>query len=183
MNSQKTSCGLIIVDIQGKLAGLVKEGENLQARVLTLVTLCHAQQRPVILCEQMPEKLGATVPAIANAAGCATRFQKSTFNAMLCADFKAAALSEKQWAVAGIESHICVYQTVMGLLKEGIDVSLITDAVASRHAGDRDVAIQAMQAAGANLKTTEMQIYEWLERADDPLYKQMLPLIKALPAN
>lgn len=183
MLSEKNSCGLIIVDIQGKLADLVKDGKNLQSRVMTLVTLCQAQKRPVILCEQMPEKLGATVRQISDAAGAASRFQKSSFNAMQNTDFKNAALGAERWAVVGIEAHICVYQTVKGLMAEGIGVSLVTDAVSSRHAGDREVAIRSMQAAGVRLTTTEMQLYEWLERADTSLYKQMLPLIKALPPN
>ncbi len=183
MSTLKNSYGIIIVDVQGKLAGLVNDAQALQSRILALVSLCLAQDRPIIICEQMPEKLGSTIQPISDAATTASFFSKSTFNAMQNDGLRSSVTQNSHWAVVGIEAHICVYQTVKAMLGEGIDVSLITDAVSSRNVGDRHVAVAAMQAAGAGLKTTEMQLYEWLERADNSLYKDMLPIIKSLPAN
>ena len=83
-----------------------------------------------------------------------------------------------QLVVAGIESHICVAQTVLGALERGYTVHVASDAVGSRSEENRAVGIGRMERAGALVSSTDMAIYELLGRSDGIAFKKMLPLLK-----
>lgn len=173
--------GLIIIDIQGKLASMVQDAAGIQERVVALLKLCELQKRPVLVCEQMPEKLGKTHPAIVGALPTCTVYEKSAFNAMLNSDFSDQVKSQEHWAVTGIETHICVYQTVMGMLDQKRKISVLADATSSRNAGDRQTGLTSMASNGASLVSTEMLLYQWMANAESEIFREMLPVIKALP--
>lgn len=80
--------------------------------------------------------------------------------------------------MCGIEAHICVYQTVLGLLDSGADVSLVVDAVSSRSAANRDLAIAQLATRGARLTSVEMCLYELLGDCRHPAFRPILALIK-----
>ena len=80
--------------------------------------------------------------------------------------------------MCGIEAHICVYQTVIDLLASGKQVHLLSDCVSSRSPANKQLALQKMQGAGAQLTGVEMALFELLERADTEQFKSILPLIK-----
>ena len=84
----------------------------------------------------------------------------------------------KQVLICGIESHICVYQTTMGLLDLGYEVHVIADVVSSRSPQNRDIALMRMQSEGARITNTEMLIYEILKTAENPAFKEILKVIK-----
>ena len=88
------------------------------------------------------------------------------------------ALSREQLLVCGVETHICVTQTVLGALERGYEVHVATDAVASRREEDHRIGLARMDRSGAILSSAEMAIYELLERSDTPAFKAMLPLLK-----
>ena len=93
----------------------------------------------------------------------------------------AAALAEsgvEHWLVCGIETHICVYQSVLGLLARGARVSLVVDAVSSRCAVNRDLAIGQLAARGAALTSVEMCLYELMGDCRHPAFRQILSLVK-----
>ena len=80
--------------------------------------------------------------------------------------------------MAGIETHICVAQTVLGALAAGYGVHVASDATSSRSAANVQIGLERMRAAGAVISSTEMAIYELLGRSDREEFKQMLPYLK-----
>jgi nicotinamidase-related amidase len=80
--------------------------------------------------------------------------------------------------LCGIESHICVYQTAMELLKLGNEVQIVTDVVASRAASNKLIAISRLHAEGAKLTSTEMLLFELLKTAESPNFKDISRIIK-----
>jgi nicotinamidase-related amidase len=87
-------------------------------------------------------------------------------------------LGREQLLVTGIESHICVTQTVLGALEHGYQVHVASDATGSRSDANRDVGLRRMEKAGALLSSAEMALYELLRRSDAAAFKQLLPLLK-----
>jgi nicotinamidase-related amidase len=80
--------------------------------------------------------------------------------------------------LAGVEAHVCLLQTALGLLEHEFDVWVVTDACSSRRERDRDAAFDRLAGNGVELVSSEMVAFEWLRRADHPLFRQALPLIK-----
>jgi nicotinamidase-related amidase len=80
--------------------------------------------------------------------------------------------------VAGCEAHVCVLQTVLGLLDAGRKVYIARDALGSRHAENKETAIRRMERHGAEIVTTEMVVFEWLESAEHPRFREAIALIK-----
>ena len=150
------------------------------ARVL--ITAAEKLGVPVLLTEQYPKGLGATVPELAKAAAGAqaTILAKMHFSCMEDADFKAAfkATGRKQAIIAGMEAHICVMQTAVSLMDLGFEVFVVTDATSSRTLESEKACLDRLQASGAGIVTTEMVVFEWLGQAGTPAFKALLPLIK-----
>lgn len=172
--------GLLVVDIQGKLARLVDESETLIANTARLVQGAQALGLPVVWLEQNPDKLGSTVPELQPLQAGAPVLSKCSFGA-LNEPQVAAALAQsgvEHWLVCGIEAHICVYQSVLGLLDGGAGVSLVVDAVSSRTAANRALAIDQLAARGAALTSVEMCLYELLGHCREPAFRQILALVR-----
>lgn len=172
--------GLIIIDVQGKLATLVADSDAIIQSISTLVSGMQVLGLPVVWVEQLPDKLGATVPAIAEHLSDSEPFAKSTFSALGNAAISQAIAStgRTDWLVCGIETHICVYQTVCDLVENGYCAHVVSDAVSSRNPQHKALALDKMQRLGAQLSCVEMALYELLERADIPEFKSILPLVK-----
>ncbi|MGL6465829.1 isochorismatase family protein [Aeromonas hydrophila] len=177
---QSNQTGLLVVDIQGKLARLVEGGEALIANTALLVQGAQALGLPVIWLEQNPDKLGATVPELQPLQAGAPVLAKFSFGA-LGEPQVAATLAEsgvKHWLVCGIEAHICVYQSVLGLLDSGAGVSLVVDAVSSRDPANRELAIGQLAARGARLTSVEMCLYELMGDCRHPAFRPILSLVR-----
>lgn len=176
----ENNTGLIVVDIQGKLARLVNDSDALISNVQRLIKGSQALSLPVIWLEQIPEKLGETVPEISELLQGVERIAKKSFGGCGSEQFLKAIeeAHRNQWLVCGIETHICVYQTVRGLLERGHQVEVVTDAVSSRDPQNKKLALEKVQAMGAGLTSIEMSIYELMKRADHKAFKSTLPLFK-----
>ncbi|WP_429153434.1 isochorismatase family protein [Aeromonas hydrophila] len=175
-----TNTGLLVVDIQGKLARLVEGSDALIANTARLVAGARLLSLPVVWLEQNPDKLGATVPELQLMQAGDLVLPKHSFGA-LGEPALADALARQgvsHWLVCGIEAHICVYQTVQGLLDAGSQVSLVVDAVSSRSAANRELAIHKLAAHGAELTSVEMCLYELLGDCRHPAFRSILALIK-----
>lgn len=175
-----TGTGLLVVDIQGKLARLVEGSEALIANTQRLVQGAQALGLPVVWLEQNPDKLGPTVPELQPWQAGAPVLTKFSFGA-LGEPTVAAVLAQtgvSHWLVCGIEAHICVYQTVLGLLEGGAHVSLVVDAISSRCATNRELAIGKLATRGAELTSVEMCLYELLGDCRHPAFRQVLGLVK-----
>ncbi|ALR15147.1 hydrolase [Vibrio natriegens] len=177
----KDNTGLIVVDVQGKLATLVHESDQLIENVAKLVKGAKALNLPIIWLEQNPERLGPTSEPIRVELETAhLPITKYTFDGCKEERFKLAVDNAKvdTWLVCGIESHICVYQTALSLRQSGYRVELVTDCVSSRTAANKALALAKLTANGVVLTGLEMCLYEMVEDCRVPEFKDILALIK-----
>jgi nicotinamidase-related amidase len=147
---------------------------------LLLIRAAKAMSVPVALTTQYARGLGAIVPEILAEAG-VTPIDKTAFGCFGSDAFLAHLTrwpERKQLLVAGVESHICVTQTVLGAIAHGYAVHVAGDATSSRTEANWKAGLHRMEQAGAVLSTAEMAIYELLARSDDAAFKAILPLLK-----
>jgi nicotinamidase-related amidase len=172
---------LVVVDLQEKLLPAIANRERVLRNSVLLLELADVLALPVVLTTQYSRGLGPTVPEVLAAAPGVAPLDKVSFGCFGSPEFLARLESlgaRNQLVVAGIESHICVAQTVLGALERGYTVHVASDAVGSRSEENRAVGMGRMERAGALLSSTEMAIYELLGRSDAAAFKTMLPLLK-----
>ncbi|HMJ37448.1 MAG TPA: isochorismatase family protein [Baekduia sp.] len=129
---------------------------------------------PVVATEQYPKGLQRTAPEVGLPED-AARVEKSVFSAVRAEGFDLA--GRDQVLICGIEAHVCVAQTALDLLDQGVAVQVVTDAVGSRHANDREVGLHRLDRAGAVLTTVEAVLLELCERAGTPEFKAVQKVI------
>ncbi|HCG7392015.1 TPA: isochorismatase family protein [Vibrio parahaemolyticus] len=177
----KGNTGLIVVDVQGKLATLMHESDALIENITKLVKGAKALGLPILWLEQNPERLGPTAEPIREVLESThLPITKYTFDGCKEATFNVAVENAKvdTWLVCGIESHICVYQTAVSLRQSGYRVELVTDCVSSRTAANKALALAKLTANGVVLTGLEMCLYEMVEDCRAPEFKEILALIK-----
>lgn len=175
------NCGLLIIDIQGQLARMVQRSELVIANTVKLIRCAHALSMPVIWVEQNPQGLGITVSEISKAmAADNIVLEKFHFSALSQPSIEQAINSSgrNHWLVAGIESHVCVYQTVLSLLECKLDASVVSDCVSSRLQSNIDLALANMRQHGAHITSLEMAIFELMGSAKHPKFREILAIIK-----
>ncbi len=179
MLSRETAV-LVLVDIQEKLLPAVHGADELLAAARKLAAGCRALQVPILHTEQYPKGLGPTCAGLQEVLGDAAAVEKTSFGCGGEPAFSAAleALDRRQVVVAGIEAHVCVCQTALQLLDHGFEVHLATDAVASRTRQNRDVALRRMEAAGVEMSSVEMALFEMLGAAAGAEFKAILEIVK-----
>jgi nicotinamidase-related amidase len=172
---------LVVVDIQERLLPAIFEKERVVKNTLLLMKAAELLDVPVVLTTQYRKGLGEILPEVRAAAPAAEPLDKVSFGCFGDAGFEARlqALSGRdQLVVTGIESHICVTQTVLGALASGYQVHVAADAVSSRTSANWQVGLRRMEKAGALVSSAEMALYELLRRSDGAAFKQLLPLLK-----
>jgi len=172
---------LIVVDVQGKLAQLMHDKETMFANVKRMISGAQLLDLPIIWTEQVPDKLGSTTLEVADLLSQTTKpISKVSFSCCGCPPFieQLNALNRQQILMVGLETHICVYQTAVDLIKQGYEVQIITDAVASRIASNKQIGLDRMQGAGAILSSTEMALFELMQRADTAHFKEIAKLVR-----
>ncbi|BBM65049.1 hydrolase [Vibrio alfacsensis] len=177
----KNTTGLIVVDVQGKLASLMHESEALIENITKLVKGAKALDLPIVWLEQNPERLGPTVEPIREVlATDHLAIAKYTFDGCKASTFKLAVENTNvdTWLVCGIEAHICVYQTAVSLRQMGFRVELVTDGISSRTPANKALALAKLTATGVGLTGVEMCLYEMVEDCRAPEFKEILTLIK-----
>lgn len=178
MNIQ--NCCLVLIDIQGKLAGLMHDKERLFANLVILVKGARILGVPIIWCEQNPRALGPTIPELVENLSGLSPIEKMSFSC--CGDpaFEAAMhrVQRSQAVLCGIESHVCVYQTAADMKAKGLEVAVVTDAVSSRSPENKQIALSRMQAEGVCLTSTEMLLFEWMQTAKHPQFKEIAKLVR-----
>jgi nicotinamidase-related amidase len=171
---------LLVVDIQGTLARTVHDSHQVYLNWIKLIKAARVFQLPIILLEQNPRGLGVTIPELRELLGDQKPIGKMTFNACYNEEFvqKLRATGREQLLVAGIEAHVCVYQTVTGILKLPYQVYIASDAVSSRTSWNRQMALKRMQELGAVITTTEMALFEMMRTAEGELFKKFIKIVK-----
>lgn len=176
------STALVVIDLQAKLVPAIFEPERVIRNTQLLLRLAQILRLPTVMTTQYAQGLGSTIPEIAAAAQGIEPLDKTSFGCFGNADFrrhlKERAPQANTLLVAGIESHICVAQTVLGALAAGYLVHVAADATSSRSAQNWQIGVKRMERAGAVISSTEMMIYELLGRSDTPEFKSILPLLK-----
>ncbi|HEY8605894.1 MAG TPA: isochorismatase family protein [Noviherbaspirillum sp.] len=168
---------LILIDLQARLMPAIHDGATVAANALRLASMAGMLGVPVVATVQNPEGLGSCVPDLAPF--CGDAIAKTDFDATAAAGFlDALPPGRDELIVAGCEAHVCVLQTVLGLRRRGYHVRLAADAAGSRHPGNKAMALQRMQSAGAEPLTTEMVLFEWLRNSGHPRFRDMLQLIR-----
>jgi nicotinamidase-related amidase len=169
---------LVVVDLQVKLLPAIAGKERVLGSGLLLIRAARELELPLVLTTQYEKGLGPTVPEVLAEAPGVRPVDKVAFGCFGSEDFLARLATfagRDQLLVAGIESHICVAQTVLGALAKGYRVHVAADAVGARTPENREVGLRRMERAGAVLSSTEMAVYELLARSDGAAFKRLLP--------
>ncbi len=168
------SC-LLLVDVQEHLVPAIHGHERLVDNCRWLLSAARDLSVPVLATEQYPAGLGPTVAPLRELLAPENVSDKTTFSCCAAKGFpdRVAGLERGQVIIAGIEAHVCVLQTVHGLLELGYTVFPVADVVSSRSAGDEELAIRRMRDAGAIIVSREMVLFEWLGRAGTPEFKRI----------
>ncbi|MFH1701263.1 MAG: hydrolase [Candidatus Zixiibacteriota bacterium] len=171
---------LAVVDIQGKLAGLMYEKDKLFENAVKMIKGAQVLELPILWNEQVPDKLGGTIPQIKELLDKIQPMAKSTFSCCGNEGFIKALTQtgRRQIIVIGIETHICVYQTVIDLLNASYEVYVPADAVSSRTMDNKHFGLTAMKDAGAKITTVEMALFEILQKAGGDQFKQIAGIVK-----
>ena len=173
-------CCLTVVDVQGKLAQLMHGREVLFKNIQILVQAAKILEIPILWCQQCPDALGPTVTEIAQFLADIEPINKAAFSCCGAEQFNAGLkeLGRNQVLLCGIETHVCIYQTAIDLLRQDFNVSIIADAVSSRTLENKQIALNLMAAEGVKISSTEMALFELLKTAEHPQFKQVAKLIK-----
>lgn len=172
---------LIVIDVQGKLAQLMYQKETLFANLKRMIQGAQLLELPILWTEQVPDKLGETTPEIRELLVQTTRpISKVSFSCCGNEPFMSQLkrLNRNQMLLTGMESHICVYQTALDLRQRDYEVQIVADAVSSRIAENKQIGLERMKEAGAQLTSTEMALFELLRAAEGPKFKEIARIIK-----
>lgn len=172
---------LVIVDVQGKLAQLMADKETLFANLARLVQGADVLEIPILWLEQYPEGLGPTIePLAALLAPKRQPMPKLSFSCWGCPAFVDAlrATGRRQVLLAGIETHVCIYQTTADLLAEGYEVQVVGDAVSSRTAENRQIGLQRVRDLGAAVTSTEMALFELVRVARGDRFRAIARIVR-----
>ncbi len=176
----RAKAGLLVVDIQERLFPAITGKEAMLQNAVRLIRGAQLLKIPVFATEQYPKGIGVSVPEIAALLTSPPPIAKTTFSC--CgAEGLLSCLKEKNIydaILCGIEAHVCVCQTALDLLDNGFRVFVVADAIASRTVENHQLALARMRDAGVIVVSTEMLLFELLERAGSDEFKQILELVK-----
>jgi len=176
---------LVVVDVQERLAPRVRDHDALIARAEALMSAAERFGIPRFATEHLPERVGRIIPRLRGRFTPEAIFAKARFGALDHPEFAAmlAATGRTQVVLCGMETHVCVMQTALGLAAAGYEVFVAGDAAGSRPERQDDFryALDRMRDAGCVVVGTETALFEWAERGDDPAFREVLALVKALP--
>ncbi len=178
LNKDNTS--LVLVDVQGKLAALMHNKEEFFSNAIKIIKGAKVLDIPIIWNEQLPDKLGPTIPEIKELLTGMSPLEKKTFSCCGNDGFSSALEStgRKQVLLIGMETHVCVYQTAVDLVSRGYDTYLVADAVSSRTQKNIELGVEAIKNAGAKITSVEMALFEMLQVAEGEKFKEIIKIVK-----
>lgn len=170
---------LMVIDIQDRLVPAMKYGEKVIQNTTTLISVAQKLGVPIIVTEQYPKGLGKTVSEVSYNLEESLTFEKTTFSG--CTSEVTSALKgleRKKIIITGMETHVCVFQTVRDLLSQGYQVFVASDAVCSRTKENYRNGLSLMSDMGAVISNTETLLFDILKQSGTPLFKELSKLIK-----
>jgi nicotinamidase-related amidase len=171
---------LAIVDLQERLLPAMRDSDRVLQRTLLAAQAAQLLAVPILITEQYRKGLGPTLPALAGVIQSFKPLEKLDFSAWRAPGFHEALRStgRTQVILAGIECHVCVLQTCLDLLTADFQVFVLSDAVSSRTDENARLGLERMRDSGAVIASTEMVIFEMLQKAGTPEFKAVLGLVK-----
>jgi len=171
---------LVVVDVQERLAPAVHASDRVVHNVGVLLQAADRLGVPVLVTEQYPKGLGHTVGPLKERLPDGAVVEKIHFSACGEPGFveRLDSLGRDQIVLTGMEAHVCVLQTALGLRSLGRTVYIVADATSSRTPGNAELGIERMRENGVEIVTTEMAVFEWMQRAGTPEFKALSALIK-----
>lgn len=168
----RSNAVLFVIDVQEKLMPVISNHEAIARNIERLIRGAKILGVPIVVTEQYVKGLGHTIEPLRKAlAGDYQPIEKACFSGYR-------PLDRKQVIVAGIETHVCVYQTVSDLLANGYEVTIVGDAVSSRSEENKDIALRRMLADGAKLSSTEMALFELTVVSGTDEFRAISKLVK-----
>jgi nicotinamidase-related amidase len=171
---------LVLVDVQEKLAAAMHQKDSLLENTVKMVKGAKVLGLPIVWTEQNPRGLGQTLPEVRELLTDSEAVTKLSFSCCGEPGFmeRVEQLDRKQVVIGGIESHVCVYQTVVDLIARGYQVEILADCVSSRTPENRAIGIERCKQAGAGVTSVETVLFELLGAAEGDRFKQMLKVVK-----
>ena len=166
---------LVVIDVQEAFREPVDSFDEVAAGTATLIQGARTLGLPVVVTEQYPRGLGATVPEVAAHLEGVVPIEKVVFSACRADGFDLG--GRDQALVCGIETHVCVNQTVHDLLDRGVEVHVAADAVSSRTPANRELGLHKMEESGAILSSVETALFELVGRAGTDEFKKVQRLV------
>ncbi len=179
---QQQDCILLLVDIQKVMLDPCVDADKLHKNVAALLEIAGIFKIPTVFSEHNAEKLGGFLPALLERVSSPTVLNKLEFSCLQNERIAHTLLAtgRKTLLLAGLEAHVCIFHTGCHALRLGYRVHVAADAVSSRSGFNREIGLRRLEKAGAVLSSTEMIIYELLNRAGTPEFRAALPLLKSL---
>jgi len=180
---------LVLIDVQEKLTAVMHDKEALIINLIKLVKGVQVLDIPIIWLEQNPDKMGRTLPELRELLSDQSPITKMSFSCCGADGFEAALQASgrrKQILIAGIETHVCVYQTAVELIRGGYSAEVVIDAVSSRRITDKETGLAKIQACGAHsassgqghITTVETALFELIRTAEHPSFRDILKVVK-----
>lgn len=173
---------LLIIDIQEKFRPVINNLDKVISNVTKLVKVFRLLDIPIIISEQYPKGLGKTVKEITDELENYDYIEKVCFDCFRDKDFrdllKNKYSDKKHIIICGIESHVCVTQSVLSALEERYAVYITVDAVSSRKQSDYEIALRRLESEGAKPASTEMVIFQMITDSKHPHFKEISRIVK-----
>jgi len=168
---------VLLIDLQERLVPAISGGELMVSRAGRLAEAARLLDVPVLATEQYPKGLGPTVPQLAGYPR--ETLAKTAFSAAEAPGFDGLLpAGTREVIIAGCEAHVCVLQTVLGLLGSRQRVVLAADATGSRDPADKALALERARQHGTEVVSTEMVLFEWLRDASHPRFREVQQLLR-----
>lgn len=169
---------LLVVDVQARLLPVIFDSQRVLDNVMWLVQVAQKLDVPVIASEQYPRGLGLTHADLRGLLPIPSIVEKQHFSCVGAGMFAFGpdaplGAQRPQVVVCGIESHVCVLQTVLDLNALGRQVFVVADAVSSRDPANKALALERMRHDGIEIVSREMVAFEWLKQAGTQVFKEI----------
>ena len=171
---------LVVIDVQGTLAQKMHDRPFFIENLTKIIKGAQILNLPIIVSEQIPKKLGPTLPEISSLFSDFRPIPKASFSCCGDSEFmkKVNAAGRPQILLTGIEAHVCVYQTALELKDIGYEVHLLADCISSRTAENKRIATERMKTEGIKLTTTEMALFELMKSAEGDTFREIVKIVK-----
>ncbi|HHZ02114.1 MAG TPA: isochorismatase family protein [Tissierellia bacterium] len=171
---------LLVIDIQEKLLPVISNKEDLVEKNNILISTAKKLNIPIIYTEHYAKGIGPTVEKLKENLEGATKFDKKAFSACIEEGFLEliSETKRKKIIVTGTETHVCVFQTIRDLLKNGYTVHVPFDAVGSRVEEVKNNALELLRDMGAVITNTELVVFDLVKISGTPEFKEILKLVK-----